>query len=1181
MPSLRAQLVTDGASATLANVTNVLAGTLTVGTNGPFTALKFSADSLVTNSAHGVIGRNPTAHSNHVELLGPRARWAMGGGLFVGSNGAFNRLIVSGGGFLNNNNGTLGQRASAGTNIALVTGIGSLWTNRGELIVGQAAPGNQLAVSNGAHVFSVIGTIGNQPGSSNNQVVVTGNGSVWTNQLSVNVGGGERGNRLTVAAGGTVEGDSGNLGSVFGGQGEALVTGIGSRWSSRKDLAVGLNGSESVLVVSNGAAVTAGNNGRIGVVTGSTNNAVIVTGAGSLWSNQFDLYVGEGGPRNQLEVNSGGWAVSSNTYVGFGGASNVALVTGVGSTLSNRADMVIGQSSGNNQMQVSGGANVFIGGQAMIGRDGNAASNSVLVADPGTRWRVTGNLTVGSNTPFNRLVVSNGAFVANSISLIGDQAMASNNAVLVTGTGSVWSNALVGVGNFGGGNQLTVSNGGFVSSHLGGSLGKGPSSSHNLVLVSGAGSVWDATGNLFIGFLSPANQLTVENAGHVYNDLGIIGEGSDRNEVLVTGAGSLWSNRVSMTVGDVGFGNRLTLSQGGTAYGSNVIVGFAPNSTNNEVVVAGGSLRASSPAGTSFLDVRRGSVSLESGLVDVDHLVLTNQGNLNSVYGQEDTTRISFNTIRQITNTVAGLPGRVNHLTVTLSNFTCNAPVLLDVLLVGPGGQKVLLMSNAGESGAMNQARLDFDDGATALLPESGDIVSGRYLPTDYPPTLFIGSPAPPGPYSTNLAAFNGSDPNGMWFLFIRNGAPVSVVSAQLAGWSLTIQTDVPLSGPGTFVFNGGTLVTRGADLRNNGPFVVGGSGGVPAVWEARAGLNDTVVESDLLVGNKSSFNQLIIPSGIVVAGSNVVVGADPATANNNLLRVTGGTLRVLNPGTSLDIRGGTHRLDAGLVDVSRLVVTNTRGQVELNGGTLRTSSTTIANGRVFTVGGGANPATLQLLHGTHTFANNLTIVTNGSLIGTPTIDGTVTVSPGGQLTPGSPIGPMGVLGSVILQGAVNLQIDKSGGVRTSDAVTAEGAIFYGGTLNVTDIGADVLSAGDRFRLFTATPYIGAFATLNLPPLASGLSWRNNLSVDGSIEVAAMPQPGFASLTLNGTNLVLAGTNGPANGSYTVLASTNVTLPLSNWSPLATRQFDGQGSFNFTNALAPGIPQRFFQLRTP
>ena len=172
--------------------------------------------------------------------------------------------------------------------------------------------------------------------------------------------------------------------------------------------------------------------------------------------------------------------------------------------------------------------------------------------------------------------------------------------------------------------------------------------------------------------------------------------------------------------------------------------------------------------------------------------------------------------------------------------------------------------------------------------------------------------------------------------------------------------------------------------------------------------------------------------------------------------------------------------------------------------------------------------------------------------------------------------------GSVILQGAANLQIDKSGGVRTNDLVSASGAIFYAGTLNVTDIGTDFLAAGDRFFLFNATPYVGAFTTLNLPPLNAGLAWRNNLSVDGSIEViTAGGQPAIASISLSGTNVMFTGTNGTPGANYTVLAATNVALPASNWTAIATRQFDASGGFAFTNAIAPGIPQRFYRLRTP
>ncbi|HEY6169838.1 MAG TPA: Calx-beta domain-containing protein, partial [Verrucomicrobiae bacterium] len=47
-------------------------------------------------------------------------------------------------------------------------------------------------------------------------------------------------------------------------------------------------------------------------------------------------------------------------------------------------------------------------------------------------------------------------------------------------------------------------------------------------------------------------------------------------------------------------------------------------------------------------------------------------------------------------NIISGLPGLITKVTVTLSNFTHNLPADVDVLLVSPAGQKVMLMSDAG-----------------------------------------------------------------------------------------------------------------------------------------------------------------------------------------------------------------------------------------------------------------------------------------------------------------------------------------------------------------------------------------------------------------------------------------------------------------------------------------------------
>jgi len=58
----QAQIVADGGSSTLNNVTSNITGTVTVGTNGSFTLLVLTNAALLTNSGNGVIGRNVGAN---------------------------------------------------------------------------------------------------------------------------------------------------------------------------------------------------------------------------------------------------------------------------------------------------------------------------------------------------------------------------------------------------------------------------------------------------------------------------------------------------------------------------------------------------------------------------------------------------------------------------------------------------------------------------------------------------------------------------------------------------------------------------------------------------------------------------------------------------------------------------------------------------------------------------------------------------------------------------------------------------------------------------------------------------------------------------------------------------------------------------------------------------------------
>ena len=80
--------------------------------------------------------------------------------------------------------------------------------------------------------------------------------------------------------------------------------------------------------------------------------------------------------------------------------------------------------------------------------------------------------------------------------------------------------------------------------------------------------------------------------------------------------------------------------------------------------------------------------------------------------------------------------------------------------------------------------------------------------------------------------------------------------------------------------------------------------------------------------------------------------------------------------------------------------------------------------------------------------------------------------------------------------------------------------------------------------------------------------------------VAILPPPSFAgSPALEDGNLVFGGGGGVPDQIYYVLASTNAALPVASWTVLATNSFDGNGNFNFTNAMDANQPQLFYLLK--
>ncbi len=171
---------------------------------------------------------------------------------------------------------------------------------------------------------------------------------------------------------------------------------------------------------------------------------------------------------------------------------------------------------------------------------------------------------------------------------------------------------------------------------------------------------------------------------------------------------------------------------------------------------------------------------------------------------------------------VSNLPGVVSSVSVILTNFNHTVPDDVDILLVSPSGQKLLMMSDAGGDSATGFIRLTFADDFTTALPDSTRIFTGDYRPTNYGTGDIFPAPAPASPYGANFKVFDGINPNGQWRLFVTDDV-AGAGSGSIGGWYLNLTTfaapPVIVAQPQDQAVPPGTDVTFNVDVSGPGPF--------------------------------------------------------------------------------------------------------------------------------------------------------------------------------------------------------------------------------------------------------------------------------------------------------------------------------------------------------------------------
>jgi hypothetical protein len=228
------------------------------------------------------------------------------------------------------------------------------------------------------------------------------------------------------------------------------------------------------------------------------------------------------------------------------------------------------------------------------------------------------------------------------------------------------------------------------------------------------------------------------------------------------------------------------------------------------------------------------------------------------------------------------------------------------------------------------------------------------------------------------------------------------------------------------------------------------------------------------------------------------------------------------------------------------------------------TISNSVAGNRVVTIGGASSTNSLALYHAAASMSST------NLFAATP-----VTLS-GSVLTNGI---------SLTLSGSTAQNFFLGAGVST---IAVTGNLTLDSTLNITNAAGFTAT---NYTLFSYTGSLSGQPTLGATPSGFAGYYTYNLNTNTAREVMLVvsrkvppPSPpsfGQASFVDSNGSLILSGTGGVGNGVYYVLTSTNVALPLEQWTAIATNEFDTGGSFIFTNPVQTNVLESFFQLQLP
>jgi MYXO-CTERM domain-containing protein len=278
-----------------------------------------------------------------------------------------------------------------------------------------------IELSNG-QIRSDNAALGRLPDSSGS-VTLSGAASQWVSRgLIIGM---EGLGQLNITQGAVFTGGDAVLGRVLRGEGEATVSGAGSRLDLSSTLLVGERG-RGHLTLSNGAVLSSSGS-NLGFYSGSR-GTVVLSGAGTRWDNAGTIRIGSGAPGPQG---------TGLLHIGSGATVNTnSIVLGQGSLLLDGGTLrTVGfeRSSAGFFNWTTGTLNI-----AQIATLGSNGLDSVIALTPGRHLVVESRLELPQGTA---LILAGGSLVAEELELRGATVSGAAGAVLqlpvLRGHGSV------------------------------------------------------------------------------------------------------------------------------------------------------------------------------------------------------------------------------------------------------------------------------------------------------------------------------------------------------------------------------------------------------------------------------------------------------------------------------------------------------------------------------------------------------------------------------------------------------------------------------------------------------------------------------------------------------------------------------------------------------------------------